>query len=258
MQYFNKFNKPFSINDIMKYKRGSHVGVVLSFLIFITFLFFLYVTVAPAIKIKEDKKFILNYLKIELIKKLSEDLTSITIVIDKTVEEGCVELEDFTKEVLVNSTLIVKDNIGNILEAQISQNNRDLFINRGDNKTDFFKIHVSKEFDEIEEGSMNQCEKLEKDDEGYKIGSIKVTKYLFETKIIELKNLSDYDYDSLKKDLNISGGNEFGFDFIYDNGTIIETKTGETKTNIYIEEIPVQYIDKEANILQGIIRIKVW
>ena len=240
----------------MKYKRGSHVGVVLSFIIFITFMAFLYTMIEPAIKMKEDKQFILNYLEIELIERLSEDLTSITVIIDKTITQDCVELVDSMNEELINNKLITKDNSENVLESKTLDNN--LFINRGDGQTDFFKIRISEEFEPIEEGKIPGCKPLKKDKEEYKIGSINVNKYLFETKIIELKENYSSDYDSLKKELNISIGNEFGFDFIYNNGTIIGTKTGETKRDIYIEDIPVQYIDKEANILPGVIRIKVW
>jgi hypothetical protein len=240
----------------MKCKRGSHVGIVLSFIIFVTFMFFLYTTLEPAIKIKEDKQFILNYLEIELIGKLSGSLTSITLVIGKDVNQDCIELENFLDKELINKKLIVKNNLEEVLESKSLEES--LFVDRGDDQVDFFKIRVSEEFEEIEEGEMENCKELKEDNEGYKIGSIKSNKYLFETRIIELKENYVSDYDSIKKELNISTGNEFGFDFIYNNGTVVGTEIGETKRDIYIEEIPVQYVDKEANILPGVIRIKVW
>jgi hypothetical protein len=240
----------------MKCKRGSHVGIVLSFIIFVTFMFFLYTTMEPAIRIKEDKQFILSYLKIELIEKLSGSLTSITLIIEKDINQNCIELENFLDGTMINKKLIVKNNLEKVLESKSLEDN--LFVDRGDDQVDFFKIRVSEEFEEIEEGEMENCKKLKEDNEGYKIGSIKINKYLFETKIIELKENYDSNYDSIKKDFNISAGNEFGFDFIYKNGTIVGTEIREAKRDIYIEEIPVQYVDKEANILPGVIRIKVW
>ncbi|MFH1917494.1 MAG: hypothetical protein ABIJ14_00060, partial [Nanoarchaeota archaeon] len=74
-----------------------------------------------------------------------------------------------------------------------------------------------------------------------------------------LKNIYETNYSDLKKDLKIPDENEFGFDFIYNNDrTTIKVGEENSQTNIYIEEIPVQYIDEEANILTGLIKIKVW
>ena len=41
-------------------KKGSHVGVMLSFGIFVVFLVFLYSIIQPMIKIEQDKKLVLN------------------------------------------------------------------------------------------------------------------------------------------------------------------------------------------------------
>ena len=237
-------------------KRGSHVGVILSFLIFVTFMAFLYTAIAPAIKIRGDKQSVLNSLKIEIVENVSEYLTSITTIINPEVTENCLELRDFMDKTLVNSRLIVKNNSGNVFMTNFSRGN--LFLDRGGSKTDFFKVYLSKEFREIGEKIIKPCKILKEGKEGYTIGSINVKKYLFETKIIELKNMYESNYTSLKRYFNISNINEFGFDFKYNNGTTIGTKSEDTQTSVYIEEMPVQYVDKEANILQGVMKIRVW
>jgi len=243
-----------------KNKRGSHVGVVLSFLIFVTFLAFLYATLAPAIKIQGDKKAILDYLKIALTERLSENLVSIAVVIGNDTTEDCIELEEFMNGTFVSPKLIARDSSGYVFPATISNDN--LFINRDGKETDFFKIVMSDEFDEAEQGTMSDCKTLvktlEKSDDGYTIGSINVDEYFFETKIIELNDLYDSDYESLKRDLNISVGNEFGFDFEYANGTVIGVEPEETKQSIYIDENPVRYVNKKGDVLLGTFRIKVW
>ena len=71
----------------MKNKRGSHVGIVLSFVIFVTFLAFLYTIIEPTIKIQQDKESLLNYLKIELMETFSADLTSTSITINKSLPQ---------------------------------------------------------------------------------------------------------------------------------------------------------------------------
>jgi len=237
-------------------KKGSHVGMVLSFVIFITFLVFLYSIVEPAIKTQKDEQAVLEYLKTELIGKVSADLTSVSIAIDKTTNKDCVELENLRTETGIDSKLIVKDNLENSFTAKISDD--DLFIDRESSEDDFFKIRVSEEFEETETGTMSDCEILQEGSiSGYTIGLIRTNKYVFEAKIIELKEEYENDYENLKDELGVSSGNEFGFSFSYNNGTTIGTEES-VSTNIYTEEIPIQYIDESASILSGSINIKIW
>ena len=237
-------------------KRGSHVGMVLSFVVFITFLVFLYSVVEPAIKTQKDEKAILNYLRTELIKKISANLTGVSVIIDETVSSNCVQLENFTNEAEIGSKLIVKNNSGNIFTAKISGNN--LFVDRESSGNIFFKIYFSEEFEETEEGTMEGCEILNKETGGYKIGLIRTEKNIFEVKIIELIGKYNSDYEILKNELKIPSGNDFGFGFICNNGTVIETGEKDLSTNIYTEETPITYIDEDASILSGFIKTKIW
>src|SRR3989338_4723442 len=66
-------------------KRGSHVGVMLSFVIFVTLLIFLYSAIQPLTKTKKEKQSLLDFLKVELIKKFSADLTTVTISVDDSI-----------------------------------------------------------------------------------------------------------------------------------------------------------------------------
>ncbi len=57
-------------------KKGSHVGMMLSFGIFIIFLVFLYSILQPMIKIEQDKKLVLNDLIGGLVEMLDSDSTT--------------------------------------------------------------------------------------------------------------------------------------------------------------------------------------
>jgi len=244
----------------MKNKIGSHVGIVFSFVIFITFLIFLYTIIEPAIRIQRDKEALLDYLKIELMKRFSANLTNVAIMTNTTVKESCVELVNFTGEVEVDSSLIVKDELGNVSQANISGS--DLFIDRGiyESGLVFFKIYNSEEFDELDEGAMDGCKVLKRVEKGYIVGLIRTDEYIFETKVIKLieEYESEEGYESLKDELKIPLGSEFGFGLTYSNETKIGTKAQNISTNIYAKEIPIQYVDKEANINLGFINIQVW
>ena len=54
-------------NFFQKNRKGSHVGVVVSFVVFVTFLVFLYLIIQPATIRERDKQYILDYLKLNLV-----------------------------------------------------------------------------------------------------------------------------------------------------------------------------------------------
>ena len=250
-------------------KRGSHVGVVLSFVIFVTFLIFLYSIVEPTITTQRDKESLLDYLKIELMERFSTDLTTATISINRTwYVYNCVKLMNLTEEIEIDSHIIVKNKLGNISKANISESdNTDLFIDRENTQEVFFKIYNSEEFEELNETTISPCTELEKDEIGwgghaigYSVGLVRTDEYVFEEKIVRL--IGEYEieagYENLKDELKIPLGSEFGFGLTYSNETKIGTEEKNMSTNIYVREIPVQYVDKEANINLGFINIQVW
>ena len=69
-------------------KKGSHVGIMLSFVIFVTFLVFLYSVIQPIIKTGQEKKISLDSLKIELVIILDPDLTSYSSGSIKSLDEN--------------------------------------------------------------------------------------------------------------------------------------------------------------------------
>jgi len=251
----------------MKNKKGSHVGIVLSFVIFVTFLIFLYTIVEPSIKTQKDKETLLDYLKIELMERFSTNLTTATISINRTYYVWeCVKLINLTEEIEVDSRLIVKNKLGNISKANISEDkNTDLFIDRENKEEVFFKIYNSEEFGKLNETTINPYTPLKKDEIGWKgqaigytVGLVRTDEYIFETKVIKLIEEYQNDSEGLKSELKIPIGSEFSFGLTYSNETRIGTEEKDIPINIYAREIPVQYVDKEANINLGHINIQIW
>lgn len=242
-------------------KRGSHVGVILSFVIFVTFLVFLYFLLEPSLVIQKDKQTLLDKLKIELIEKFSEDITTTTIEIEKVdITENCVRLRDLIgKQIgsyVISSRLIVKNESRDTLrDIRAHGNGRDLQIVRSSLSNVFFKIYDSREFEEIDSGNIPGCEDIR---EEYSIRSTTTGREIFETRINETRTEYETNYAGLKSELNIPGGSEFGFSFIDKEEIIIKTQEKNITTSVYAEEIPILYIDGEANINQGFLVIKVW
>ena len=71
-------------------------------------------------------------------------------------------------------------------------------------------------------------------------------------------NRYEIGYENLKDELKIPVGSEFGFSFTNRTSGVVGTEEKNISTSIYAEEIPIQYIDGEANINPGFISIKVW
>jgi len=237
-------------------KKGSHIGVVLSFIIFVIFLAFLYSTLEPLIKIEKGQEFMLEYLEVALIEKLNTNLTTLTVTISESVNQDCVVLGDLIGDVEgLNSKIIVKDYNRDIIPSYISEkSSNDLIVER-DSSDIFLKIYGSEEFEILGEKKNGKCKVLSGN---YQVDLLKSSTYISKKKAEELKD--DYlgEYENLKEEFNVAEGSDFGFGFIYNNGTIIETESKNVSRSVYVEEVPVRYIDSEANILSGYIKIKVW
>ena len=132
-------------------KRGSHVGVMLSFAIFLTFLIFLFVALEPAITSGQNKKSVLNYLKIELPKMFNSSLTEINEVADRYNHD----YEDLKTDLKISDrdefAFIFTDSEGTeiIAEKDIPENINVyikevfvLYVDGGDSKAGFLTIKV--------------------------------------------------------------------------------------------------------------------
>src|SRR3989339_733465 len=220
-------------------KRGSHVGFILSFVIFVLFILFLYTTIQPAIKIQKEKTLFIDYLKDVLVENFTVNLTTITIKINATVNpnKDCISLKDEN-----NSKLSY--------EFQ----GKDLEILTGKNFSGFLKIYSSIGIQNKSSPPIVGCEPL------FNVtpSIIRVDEYITQKKIMDLKDAYESNYEAVKEFFNIPPGTEFGFSFILANGTRIETENGDLSTSVYVQEYSIKYLDLEGNIKFGFLNIKVW
>ena len=64
-------------------KKGSHVGFMLSFVIFITFIVFLFIVFNPRINFRQSKELVLENLEMELLDMINSSLTNIYTVANR-------------------------------------------------------------------------------------------------------------------------------------------------------------------------------
>lgn len=238
----------------MKNKKASHVGVILSFVIFITFLIFLFSIFGSPFKLSINKEPLIDYLETELINKYSLNLTVLTIspITDKNCIQINYNLLDLNELKELDS--IVKDKDGKIVNSKTSNNK--LTIKRGGEN--FFKIYYAKgtlDNSNYDSGVPGNCQKTLEVNE---INSIRINKYFTKKKIDNFFDNYEKDYEHMKDELNLPPNAEFGLSFKYADGTIKETPPRDIITDIFSREIPIQYFDSSATIRSGFINIRVW
>ena len=237
---------------LRKSRKGTHVGVVISFMIFVTFLVFLYIIVQPAIRTKISKQAPLDYLENDLISWVSTDLTTASVFVDLP-GSSCFILENFITKTGIDENIIVIDDSGTTFNSYIS--GPSLIIDTGGSDL-LLKVRVSKEFDPIGPPGPSGCTNV--NENGYTIGLIRTDEYVFESKVGELMEEYKNNYSGVKDVLKVSSEDEFGFSFTYANDTVIKTEEVNVSISVFAKEIPIQYIDKNAGKMSGLINIRIW
>ena len=236
-------------------KNGSHVGVIISFVMFITFLIFLYLIITPTINKQKDKSSVLNNLEKRLIENLSSDLTFLSLkVIADSGGAQCVNLVNFSIDSEMDFNLVIKDQDGMTRTAH----KKDPELQIGGNGLNFLKVYNSEEFNELDDEINQNCEVLIKDEGNYSFGLMRTQKYVFEKKIFSLLNTYKNDYENLKEEFSIPRGSEFAFSFKLNNESTIGRNELNLSTSIYEKRILTAYVDNNTNIVPGYLNIKVW
>jgi hypothetical protein len=230
---------------VKKNKKGSHVGMVLSFTMFIIFLIFVYVIVGSPVNSKKQNENIFETIQKETIKAIS-DLVYTTRIYDAVNVGGCIEISnpetDFT-----NLVVIVKNESGEISSDIIGDST---YLPGG---IGFMKAYYSDDLFEKEKTfSESGCISILTD-------SITNEKRILEKKIINLLTEMDDNYSIVKNNFGIDNSVNFNLQFNYENGTVLESSEfKELKTEIFAKEISINYLDIYANEKIGSLIIKTW
>ena len=249
----------------MNNKKGSHVGMMISFTMFITFIVFIYAIIQPVTKADQGKEAIVNYIERKLVENISSNLTIISVRIGANPASNCVNFSDLFMLSEASPSfdrVIVKNSTQQIQTAYYSDSPNqaaDLNVDRASNTDTVFKIYLSNEFDEVAIPT-GACEDLDHITE-YNITSVsKSNNYIFENKINDLNATYHAAYNQLKQDLGIPETQDFGFVFKRsDNTNITAMPNYIERTSIAVKDIPVQYVsDETAYVGLGFISIRVW
>ncbi len=236
-------------------KKGSHVGLVVSFLIFIIFISFLRVIVEPALTTDDEKKVILEDVYSELVQSASVEVKTTTIRLNSAVGESCISLGDFISDFDLDPGIIVKDIKGVFLSASISPGNSNTLQVSKKTGDSYFKIYSSNGFTDLGPES-STCSAISEGSD-YEVGGTVVRDYLLEERVLDL--IDSYSASPrFQKSKDSPSYVNIGLAFLYDNGTIVSTRDRDTPVNVFIKEEPIEYIDPFGNIRPGKLRVKLW
>jgi len=218
-------------------KKGTHVGMILSFVIFITFIVFLYISIQPVVKTEKNKEVLLDFVKLELERDFSSHLTVVTV---KGEDDNCLELNLEGSEI-IDTEYLVKSKTGKILGA--SKSGDVLNMNNG-----AFKIYFSDQKLNNEDLENSNCAEAE-------LGQIQTREYIFESKI---KSVLSRNYQELKIKFGVPGNSDFGFIFINNSDESFVFNPKNVSSNVYVDSKSINYIDADANFKSGVLITKVW
>jgi len=240
-------------------KRGSHVGMILSFVMFVTAILFLYEIMNPLSKSDEEKEKLIEQLKMSLEKPLKINLTTVTLSVENlNSEKDCISFErDIFK---IDSNLenhLVKDISGKIIKSKIEGNKIQI------ETAETIKIYFMEGIDINILNVDGDCQELKDKDKPNKdfIFTLSKNKVYSESKINEfIENLSSNEefYHKTKESFFLPSNSEFNLIFKYTNNSIIGEEKNITNTNVFVEEYPITYINSSADINSGFLSVFVW
>lgn len=218
-----------------KNKKGTHMGVIISFVIFVAFIVFLIVILNPSAKMKNTGKQTIDSLEIKIKNYVSAEITSF-ILSPPQASSNCFTLNESSYN-LSEFNVSVR-NQDNVL-SNIYREPNYLYIEKSVPDT-MYKVDYSPNYLYSDSFSNpNNCKDLI-------INSIRKTNKILEPKIISLIEEQDNDYLNLKQTFNIPSEKEFGIGFEFENSTIIGKPVPEKKKSTYVKKFQVIYLDVNA------------
>jgi hypothetical protein len=234
----------------MKTKKASHVGIVLSFVVFVTFLLFVFTTLSPLAQTNEKKETLMKYAEKAIIEYVSSGM--IRVSVSKDLEQSDSD-EDIAKIDLTKdygyANILAKDRDGNLLESRIEGKN--VYFKKPSQEVVSLFLTNRNLNEKPLEGSLGNYE-------NWKITFFQEKTHIFEENCLLLLKEYEENYLELKEKLEIPLGSEFGFEFENSTRGIFSSFEREVKKEVYAETLPIQYVDENADILNGFLRIKVW
>lgn len=234
----------------MEKKSQTHVEIILSFAIFVGFIFAIFVFLNPLKTLQAD------YSSLEDIQNMLLDNVSITyksasLILDEGISKECIIVNDTLG---ATGTLLVKGKDG--IKPSKKENNK-IYLKK-DLDERYFMLYFSNAFNFYTSEFGVGCVVLDK--ANYTFGALNIERTAMLDKLAMLNTTYMNDYDAVKKNLRIA--RDFDF-YVLDenrntimNDTLIKHKV--TARTTVVREIPLNVIDSNANIRPVIFGLRAW
>jgi len=220
----------------IKNKKATHVGVILSFVIFITFVVFLIVILRPTSNLHNNEKATIELLKKNIQNFVSAEITSFILTPSDT-PSNCFNLNDSGYD-LSEFNVSARNQENTVLNTDRDSNA--LYIEKTASDQ-IYKVDYSPSYLNTNSFSNpNNCKDLD-------VKSIKKTDQILEPLINELILKQENNYSGLKNDFNMPSEKEFGIMFEFENTTTIGKSIPEKRKATYVKKFQVIYLDLNAN-----------
>lgn len=226
-------------------KRGSHVGIILSFAIFILFVTFILIVLNPSFNTGERKDFLMDYLKTEIVSNVTSDLERVSVRFNEG-SSSCLLITDFSNKVVSRNGIVKKGS--EIINGKFSED--DFFLDS--TSEGVYELYLSDKFVTEDVNVKPNCNSESE------IINIRNEKIVFISEIKSLIGSYESDYNSVKNDFRIPSNSEFEISFVLNDGSIIHQFEKQTDQTVLAEEVLLRYIDEEANINTGFLKIRLW
>ena len=232
--------------DLMMDKRGlSHVEMILSFVIFFSFLMFVYIYLVPHIKIVPDYPSLNNAEKL-IIKHVEMNVDFFSLALNVTKFKDCFSVDNFGT---LNWNVLVKNKDGETVSSQIAG------ILRISLSGNFYYIYFSEDF-EASSDDLNGCGKLDFTKGEYELGSKRSETWASFEKLKRLNESYNADYAGLKETLGIK--QDFAFSLTSSSGEVLIKADREKPVKNVLAKESVAKVYNKNNIENDVLTILVW
>jgi len=223
-------------------KKGSHVSMVLSFIIFVVSLIFVYIIASATIPKSEPVKNEISNLEKNVLSVLSSNVWILRIN-ENGAPDSCFSMNK--PETLVGESTIALDDLGSV-SSSISSN--EILVEGGKN---FVKVYFSNLIQNQNSLSSVECTSITPD-------SVRKEKVILESQILILISNFSNNYSKLKEQLEVPSNMDFDLYFEYKNGTNLSTIGRDPSAEVYSKELNLFFLSSSASNDEGKLRIKIW